>query len=186
MNLLSYMIYTSNLPASVCSMIRNTHSHSHKPYKSPWHTSHRLISECWYSGSPVIQRNRQLTAVLHKHRSLPSDGSCSLHLYLQKPSRWDSFKDKWVRWPRRTSWGLWDICRHTCHTPDWQTEHTQPQQPHTQRPRWSEWSLCLYKFDHKSFTLYFNVWIWCVLWWISWVSGVIVEIDSCWSALILH
>lgn len=47
----------------------------------------------------------------------------------QKHSRWDSFRDKWLQRAHGSGRGLWDICQHTCQTPDCPTKHTQLQRP---------------------------------------------------------
>lgn len=75
---------------AVCSTIRNTHTPESNP---PLVTAQSVwvwcLSECPQSRSPVIQTHRQVTAVLHKHRSPPLDVSRSAHLYLHTRSTAD-------------------------------------------------------------------------------------------------
>lgn len=82
-----------------------------------------ITSECPSKISSVNQTKRQV----RKTDFLECTSLCSPPPPQQKPSRWDSFRDKRLQRPQRTVWGFRDICYHTCHTPDWLTKHKQPQ-----------------------------------------------------------
>lgn len=98
---------------------------------SLWQTSH----SCRLSRSPVIQTDGQVTAELHEHGGLSLNEAGSAHLFLHSRSTADGthLEINDSRGPTGPAGELWDICQHTCHTPDCLTEHTQPQQRgHTQ------------------------------------------------------
>lgn len=122
-----------------CVQHSNTHARTHALYfsLSKRHSPITHFDRHHTSRLNSVQiSHRQVTAVLHKHRSLPLNGVwlCSPLPPQQRHSRWDSFRDKWLQRAHRTGWGtLGHLPTHLPHT--WLSDqtHTQPQQHgHTQ------------------------------------------------------